>query len=213
METFGKSCWHYFGSFFGLKRFLDAFFASCCICHAFCSFFSRLGVLQPRFWSPKLAICWHIFRSWRHFWTWCRDCCKKNLLAFTFCFSFPQCSAAVRAQHIRRLPKGCRACRTVIISSTCACLQSLLPELGFRFLAQRPSPHPFVPSPGPARTAALRPQFALEASKSDFFAFQISSCFLLAFFLEKTAKIEDFGLPKPSPNPLKTPSKSMFQKT
>ena len=25
---------------------------------------------------------------------------KKTLLAFTFCFSFPQCSAAVRAQHM-----------------------------------------------------------------------------------------------------------------
>ena len=35
-------------------------------------------------------------------------------------------------------------------------------ELGFRFLAERPSPHPLVPSPGPARTAALRPQFAFE---------------------------------------------------
>ena len=32
-----------------------------------------------------------------------------------------------------------------------------------------------IPSPGPARTAALRPQFALEASKCDFFAFQNSS--------------------------------------
>ena len=31
---------------------------------------------------------------------------QKTLLAVTFCFSFPLCSAAVRAQHIRRLPKG-----------------------------------------------------------------------------------------------------------
>ena len=100
MEGFGRSCWDYFGTFFALKRFLGAFFASCCICRPFWSFFSRLGTLQPRFWSPKLAICWHTFRSWRHFSTCCRDCCKKTLLAFTFCFSFPQCSAAVRAQHM-----------------------------------------------------------------------------------------------------------------
>ena len=93
----------------------------------------------------------------------------------------------------------------------------MLPELRLQIRLQIPSskafPHPFVPSPGPARTAALRPQFALEASKCDFFAFQKSSCFLLAFFLEKNAKIKDFDLPKPSPNPPKTPSKSMFQKT
>ena len=31
--------------------------------------------------------------------------------------------------------------------------------------------------------------------------------------IEKNAKIKNFGLPKPSPNPPKTPSKSMFQKT
>ena len=49
-------------------------------------------------------------------------------------------------------------------------------------------PHPFVPSPGPAHTAALRPQFALEASKCDFLAFQKSSYFLPPFFLEKMRK-------------------------
>ena len=46
-------------------------------------------------------------------------------------------------------------------------------RLAFRIRLQIPSskafhPHPFVPSPGSARTAALRPQFALEASKCDF---------------------------------------------
>ena len=86
-------------------------------------------------------------------------------------------------------------------------------KLSLRFLATGPTPILIFPSPGPARTAALRPQFALEASKCDFLAFQKSSCFLLAFFLEKNAKTKDFDLPKPSPNPPKTPSKSMFQKT
>ena len=68
-------------------------------------------------------------------------------------------------------------------------------------------------SPGPAHTAALRPQFAFEALKCDFFALQKSSYFLLPFFLEKNAKIMDFGLPKPSQNPFKMPSKSMSHKT
>ena len=74
-------------------------------------------------------------------------------------------------------------------------------------------PPSYVPSPGPARTAALRPQFALEASKCDFLAFQKSFHFLLPFFLEKIAKIDDFGLPKPSQNPFKIHSKSRSQKT
>ena len=82
-------------------------------------------------------------------------------------------------------------------------------RLAFRIRLQVPSskafPHPYIPSPGPARTAALRPQFALEASKCDFLAFQKSSYFLLPFFLEKNAKIMDFGLPKPSRNPIKMP--------
>ena len=74
-------------------------------------------------------------------------------------------------------------------------------------------PHPFVPSPGPARTAALRPQFALEASKFDFLAFQKSSYFLLPFFLDQIAKINDFGFPKQTQNRSIIHSKSTSQKT
>ena len=128
-------------------------------------------------------------------------------------FSFSPCSAAVRAQHIRRLPKGCRACQILIISSSLCLPLRLASRIRLQIPSSKAFPHPFVPSPGPARTAALRPQFALEASKCDFFAFQKSSCFLLPFFLEKIAKIIDFGLPKPFQNPLKTPSKSTSQKT
>ena len=43
-------------------------------------------------------------------------------------------------------------------------------------------PYPFIPSPGSARTAALRPQFAFEASKCDFLAFRKPSYFLYSFF-------------------------------
>ena len=32
------------------------------------------------------------------------DCCKNPLLAFTFCFSNPPCSAAVRAKHMELEP-------------------------------------------------------------------------------------------------------------
>ena len=32
--------------------------------------------------------------------TYCMNCCKKPILAFTGGFSFPPCSAAVRAQHM-----------------------------------------------------------------------------------------------------------------
>ena len=86
-------------------------------------------------------------------------------------------------------------------------------KLSLRFLATGPTPILIFPFPGPAQTAALRPQFAFEASKCDFFAFQKSSYFLLSFFLEKIAKIQDFGLPKPSQNPSSMPSKSMSHKT
>ena len=133
--------------------------------------------------------------------------------AIYFGFSFLPCSAAVRAQHIRRLPKGCRACQTLIISSSLCLPLRPASRIRLQIPSSKAFPHPFVPSPGPARTAALRPQFALEASKCDFLAFQKSSYFLLPFFLEKNAKIMDFGLPKPSRNPIKMPSKSMSHKT
>ena len=69
-------------------------------------FFRDLSRSSFDFGTPSWPYGGRFFALGRHFWKWCRDCCQKNLLAFTFCFSFPQCSAAVRAQHIRRLPKG-----------------------------------------------------------------------------------------------------------
>ena len=47
----------------------------------------------------------------------------------------------------------------------------------------------------------------------DFFAFQNGLQNLLRKIIEKNAKIEDFGLSKPSQNPSKTLPKSMFPKT
>ena len=128
-------------------------------------------------------------------------------------FAFFPSGAAVCAQHIRRLPKGCRACQILMLSSSLCLPLRPASRIRLQIPSSKAFPHPFVPSPGPARTAALRPQFALEASKCDFLAFQKSSYFLLPFFLEKNAKIMDFGLPKPSQNPFKMPSKSMSHKT
>ena len=113
-------------------------------------------------------IFWHAFCCASHFETKCVYSCRDHVFSFTSALhSFPS-GAAVCAQHIRRLPKGCRACQTLIISSS-LCLPL---RLAFRIRLQIPTskafPHPFVPSPGPAHTAALRPQFALEASKCDF---------------------------------------------
>ena len=96
-----------------------------------------LGFFLPSGWrSPRFALTCH-WASWVLY----LCCC---------CFPF---GAAVCAQHIRRLPKGCRACRTLIISSS-LCLPL---RLAFRIRLQIPSskafPHPYIPSPGPARTA------------------------------------------------------------
>ena len=83
-------------------------------------------------------------------------------------FAFFPSSAAVCAQHIRRLPKGCRACRTVIhfiLSVPASKLNAS--ELGFRFLPPRPSPillflppDPHIP-PHFVRNLLLRPQNAI----------------------------------------------------
>ena len=84
-----------------------------------------------------------------------------------FGFSFLPCSAAVRAQHIRRLPKGCRACRTFIaFIPLCLPLKSAS-KLSLRFLANRPSPILIFLPPGPhgpphfVRNLLLRPQNAI----------------------------------------------------
>ena len=123
-------------------------------------------------------------------------------------FSFPTCSAAVRAQHIRRLPKGEQSAsdREAIVHLS-SCIRIML-----QIQASRSFPPSYVPSPGPARTATLRPQFAFEASTCDFFAFQNSSHFLLPLFIEKTEKSMHVGLQKPLPNPLKMLPKSHSEK-
>ena len=122
---------------------------------------------------------------------------QRPLFAIYFGFSFLPWNAAVRAQQIRRLLKGCRACRTLnnILSVPASNLYAS--TLSLRFLANGLTPILIFPSPGPARTAALRPQFAFEASKCDFFAFQKLSYFWLPFFLEKNAKIIDLGSQNP----------------
>ena len=128
-------------------------------------------------------------------------------------FSFPPVARRYVRSTSAASRRESRACQILIISSSLCLPLRPASRIRLQIPGSKAFPHPFVPSPGPARTAALRPQFALEASKCDFLPFQISSYFLLPFFLEKTPKIMDFGLPKPSPNPPKMPSKSMSQKT
>ena len=75
------------------------------------------GIAATRVWCSVLSACSFPFplscRAWAHtfLYTWRMDCCRKLMLVFTCWFSFLPCSAAVRAQHIRRLPKGCLACQ------------------------------------------------------------------------------------------------------
>ena len=64
------------------------------------------------------SIFWHAFCCASHLETKCVYSCRNHVFPFTGALhSFPS-GAAVCAQHIRRLPKGCRACRTLIISSS-----------------------------------------------------------------------------------------------
>ena len=194
--------------------------------------FPCLGEAKGRDRQAKIPLCWgHVgtffalgrsfFRSWTllcilwpllvHLGSFLR-LLERSKLDF-WCFSSPPAARRYVRSTSAASRRESRACQTVIISSSLCLPLRPASRIRLQIPGSKAFPHPFVPSPGPARTAALRPQFALEASKCDFFAFQKSSCFLLAFFLEKNAKIKDFDLPKPSPNPPKTPSKSMFQKT
>ena len=101
---FGAPSWLYVGTFFALKRFFGAFFASCCICRAFWSFSSRLGPLQLRFWNAKLAICWQIFRSWATFFDTVQELLQKNPAGIHFLLfvSTMQRGGTCEAHGIRR---------------------------------------------------------------------------------------------------------------
>ena len=142
-----SACWVHVGTFFG------------CFSHfwRFCMKITHSGGNHNKNWG---------FQAWRHTkiclksalgtcrglvlaclgWSWT---CLGRILA---CFRLP-CSAAVRAQHIRRLPKG-EPCVPDINHSSSLYLPL---RHAFRIKLQIPSskafPHPFVPSPGPAHTA------------------------------------------------------------
>ena len=96
-----------------------------------------------------------------------------NYLRFAF---FPS-GAAVCAQHIRRLPKGCRACQIVGSSSKIALLKSIAKIAGQGFMPSCLPPHPFSFPPGPHRPLQ-RPQICLLNRFGlfffDFLAFQIA---------------------------------------
>ena len=117
--------------------------------------------------------------------------------------SFTPCSAAVRAQHIRRLPKG-EPC--VLDSKHWNLLYCLPVRLAFRIRLQIPSskafPHPFVPSPGPARTA----QPAQKLGVKPFLGLKMRFCclpkiilFFASIFSRKKCKNHGFWPPKTLP--------------
>ena len=126
---------------------------------------------------------------------------QEILIGNCFGFSFPlEARRYVRSTSAASRRES-RACRTTNISSYMCLPLRPASRIRLQIPGSKAFPHPFVPSPGPARTAALRPQFAFEASTCDFLAFQKSSCFLLAFFSRKTCENQGFGPPKTMPKP------------
>ena len=85
-----------------------------------------------------------------------------------------------------------------------------------KFWPNLPSPHPIILPPRTALTAKSDQKNCPRlffAFFFDFLPFQVAFKILHRKNVEKSAKIEDFGLPKPSQNPPKILPKSMSQKT
>ena len=124
------------------------------------------------------------------------------LFAIYFGFSFLPCSAAVRAQHIRRLPKGCRACQTLIISSSLCLPLRPASRIRLQIPSSKAFPHPYIPSPGPARTAEpaqkLR-EIPLWGLKMRFCSLPKIILFLASIFSWKNWENQEFWLLKTFP--------------
>ena len=105
------------------------------------SILKGLGTSLTEFWETfKALLTWLLLHlAFRHIMLLKMQCPRFGIY---FGFSFLPCSVPVRAKHIRRLPKGCRACRTLIISSS-LCLP-LRPASRIRL--QIPSSKAFPPS-------------------------------------------------------------------
>ena len=90
--------------------------------------------------------------------------CRHSLSSFCFHLAARRyvrsTSAASRRESL--------ACQTLIISSSLCLPLRPASRIKLQIPSSKAFPHPYIPPPGPARTAALRPQFALEASKCDF---------------------------------------------
>ena len=121
---------------------------------------------------------------------------------------------------IRRPPKVCEACET---TTRIAC--QIRQDQSTKGESERPSslcrPRFLFPSlflsPGawgpPEPRAKMWSNASCWASWVDFLLFPNTLQKRLRKYIEKIAKIEDLGPPKPSQNPPKTPPKSMSQKT
>ena len=135
--------------------------------------------------------------------------------AIHFRFSILPCSAAVRAQHIRRLPKGRPSVPN--LRSKVSKMHSLkaLPRFHAKdsrnLVCNLAFPLSFFLSPGAAQTAAPTPKLRKIRFWVIFFRILALPCCIINFASkkwQKNVKILDFGLPKHSQNDSKTPSKS-----
>ena len=140
-------------------------------------------------------------------------------------FAFFPSGAAVCAQHIRRLPKGCRACQIVGSSSKIALLKSIAKIAGQEFMLRcLPSclPPILFPSPQGRTDRCTGPKSMTDLWRTAFFSMFCPSHLQSKFRIEKIMKTMRKSrilasqnppqtLPKSSPNTLKS-SQNPIQK-
>ena len=117
-------------------------------------------------------------------------------------FAFFPSGAAVCAQHIRRLPKGCRACRTLIISSSLCLPLKPASRIRLQIPSSKAFPHPYIPAPGPARTAQPAQKLgkkSFSGLKMRFFSLPKIILFFASIFSRKKCKNHGFWPPKTLP--------------
>ena len=120
-----------------------------------------------------------------------------------------------RGNSIRRPPKVCQRRARLTTNWLCPIAAGQSRHSFAHFDLKCSFPYPFL-SPGawgPPQTRRQKAEkFGFFAFLVDFFAFRNALQKRLRKNIEKSAKIEDFGLPRPSQNPPKKPSKSKVQK-
>ena len=120
-----------------------------------------------------------------------------------FGFSFLPCSAAVRAQHIRRLPKGCQACQIQVQVPNSFYLEARLEiEAKFAF------PPSYNPSPQDRTYRKAAPKLGPKTFLATFFSIFCPSNLHSKICIEKITKKMRKSRILASQNPSKTLPKS-----